>query len=331
VRVSLYRPFGLLVLLVVPAAGGLLWRWLRGRPAPYAVRFTSVEVLAGVAVGDRRWRRFLPVGLFVCALVSACVAVARPYLRVLVGFERQTVMLVVDVSGSMRATDIRPSRIGAAQQAARAFVARLPRPVRVGVIAFSFEPELLVPPTTDRRLVGEAIGSLTPNGSTAIGDALAAAIQVGERATAAGPGTSMVSRSVGASRGPVSIVLLSDGSNNSGQLQPLQAARLARAAGAPVYTIALGSPSGAWMLADAGLQRIAPPDLRTLHAIATATGGRFTNAINASTLRRAYSQLGRQLGWKPAHEEISSLFLGAAAVFLVGASILGNLRSPRLP
>jgi len=287
--------------------------------------------LAALGARDRRVRRFLPTGLFACALVSASVAVARPYLPVLVGFERQTVMLVVDVSGSMRATDIRPSRIGAAEQAALAFVARMPRLVRVGVVAFSSEPELLAPPTTDRRLVAEAISSLTPNGPTAIGDALAAALRIGRRAVAIGAGGRTVGQSVAGARGPLSVLLLSDGSNNSGRLQPMQAAGRARAAGVPVYTVALGSPKGAWILAEAGLQRIDPPDLRTLHAIATTTGGRFTDATNAATLRTAYSRLGRRLGWTPGHEEISSLFLGAAAVFLIGASILGNLRSPRLP
>jgi Ca-activated chloride channel family protein len=269
--------------------------------------------------------------LFACALLSAAVAIARPYVRVLDAVERQTVMLVIDVSGSMRATDIRPTRIGAAQTAARAFVARVPRLVRVGVIAFSFEPELLAFPTTDRRLVGEAISSLTPNGSTAIGDALAAAVRVGERAVGIRPRTKLVGRPEGVAGSPLSIVLLSDGSNNSGRLRPLQAARLARAAGVPVYTVALGSAKGAWMLADAGLQRIAPPDLRTLRAVARATGGRFTDAADASTLRDAYRTLGRRLGWRPGREEISSWFLAAAAAFLIGASILGNRRSPRLP
>lgn len=114
-------------------------------------------------------------------------------------------------------------------------------------------------------------------------------------------------------------------------LQPVQAARLARAAGIPVYTVGLGSPRGAPLLTDTGLYVIAGPDVAALRAIATTTGGRFTAAATAATLRRAYTRLGQQLGRTPGREEISSVFAGTAALFLVGAIILGALWAPRLP
>lgn len=323
---SLYQPFGLFALLPVAL---LPWWCLRRRPVPYAVRYTNVPLLAEIVGRRRSWRRLFPGLLFLFALVLASVAVARPYRRVLVPLERGLVVLVMDVSGSMRATDVRPSRIEAAQEAARALVSRLPRAMQVALIAFSFEPEVMTPPTTDRRLLSEAIDALTPGGSTAIGDALATAVMVSERFEETA--SSLASRSAPDPRGLVSIVLLSDGSNNSGRLQPLAAARTVRAAGVPVYTVALGSRKGAWVLSDTGLQRVAPPDVATLRAIAAATGGKVTSASDAATLRRTYTGLGQHLGRRPGREEISSLLLGASALLLLTASVLGTLWSPRLP
>jgi Ca-activated chloride channel homolog len=216
----------------------------------------------------------------------------------------------------MASTDVKPSRLAAAEAAARALVGRLPQPVRVRVVAFSSEPELLTPPTADRRLVRAAIGRLHAGGPTAIGDGLAAALRVGERAVGADP------------RGALSIVLLSDGHQSSGTLQPLQAAQRARQARVPVYTVALGSRA---RLLKGEPYTVAPPDAPTLRAIAIRTGGRFTAAADPATLRSAYTRLGQRLGHTQRNEEVSSLFLGASAVFLVGAGVLGTLWSPRLP
>jgi Ca-activated chloride channel family protein len=323
---SLDQPWGLLALALLPAATALWWRIGR-RPARYPVRFTNVAVLASVSGSGRRWRQLVPPLLMLVALSSASVAVARPYARVAVP-RRATLMLVFDVSGSMSATDIEPTRLGAAQAAAQKLVARLPRALRVGVIAFSTEPHEVAPPTSDHRLIQEAIATLTPGGSTAIGDALAAALRVGERAVAE-PSSVATGSAPAVARG-LSIVLLSDGHQNSGRLQPLQAASLAQRAGVPVYTVALGSRSGA-LLSEFGALRLEPPDVSTLHAIATATGGRFTDATNATVLNAAYVRLGRQIGWTIASKEIGSLFLAAAAAFLVAAGIVGTLWSPRLP
>jgi Ca-activated chloride channel family protein len=125
--------------------------------------------------------------------------------------------------------------------------------------------------------------------------------------------------------------LLSDGRNDSGRLRPLQAARLARRAGVPVYTIALGSPQGMRVATEAGSYFIDPPDAAALRAIAAATGGRFATAASAAALRGAYTRLGRELGWRRGHEEISSLFAAAAAALLVAAGVLSTIWAPRLP
>jgi hypothetical protein len=128
----------------------------------------------------------------------------------------------------------------------------------------------------------------------------------------------------------VSIVLLSDGHNDSGTLAPLQAARLARRAGVAVDTIALAG-SGGPLAIDGQVLTVDLPDRATLHAIATTTGGRFADATNAGSLRRAYTRLGNQLGWRSAHHELSSIFLAASALLVVGAGALAAHWSPRLP
>ena len=145
------HPLLLLTLLVVPAAIGLFVLAERRRMR-YAVRFTNLEVLAGV-VGGRGWRRFVPLALFLLALAALCVAVARPHLHRLVPRERATTILVIDASRSMESRDIKPSRLGAAQEAVRTFLERVPKRMRVGLIVFAGDAQVAAPPTTDRDLV----------------------------------------------------------------------------------------------------------------------------------------------------------------------------------
>jgi Ca-activated chloride channel family protein len=309
----------------------------------YAVTFTNLDVLASVAQG-RSLRRYVAPVLFLVAVALLCVAVARPERSTLVASDRATVILVVDVSGSMHATDVKPTRLGAAQAAVRTFLERVPNRVRVGLIAFSSEPQVAAPPTTDRELVRRSLDELDflqAYGGTAIGDALAAAVNLGKQAIReqAKPQTIAYVTSQEPST-PVSILFLSDGKQTRGALQPLAGAARAKAAGIPVFTVALGTPHGVLDPPSgifgggggAGPGRIpVPPDPATLSAIARVTGGKFFNARSADALQSAYKELGSRLGRAPGKKEVTNEAVLLAALVLVAAGIVSALWAPRLP
>src|SRR5262249_34012380 len=167
---SFGHPLMLLTLLLVPVAVAV-YLWLERRKAKYAMTFTNVDVLASVAAG-RSLRRYVPPVLALLALAVLCVALARPHRTTLVASDQGTVVLVIDVSGSMRATDIKPSRLAAAQSAVRTFLKRVPHNVKVGLIAFAGDPQVAAPPTTDLDVVRSGLDSLnyfSGYGGTAIG------------------------------------------------------------------------------------------------------------------------------------------------------------------
>lgn len=343
---SFERPWLLLTLLLVPAAVGL-YLLAERRRMRYAIRFTNVDVLAGVMRG-RIWRPYVPMALFLLALAALCLGVARPQRTTLVPKDRATVILVVDVSRSMEAKDVKPSRIGAATEAVRVFLDKIPDRLQVGLIAFAGDPAVAAPPTTDHSLVREALGTLQwyPSfGGTAIGDALAEAVRIGQEAVGAGNGNLAAVTTAPAQRtkGLVSILFLSDGAQTRGQLLPLEGADRARSAGIPVYTVALGTPNGTLQFGfgrppqgfpggfGQGRQVPVPPDPETLKAIANRTGGKFFAARDSSSLRSAYSELGSRLGRKPGKTEVTYGFLAAAAALLLGAGLLSAAWSPRMP
>jgi Ca-activated chloride channel family protein len=333
-----------LTLLAVPLAVALYVLSERRRMR-YAIRFTNLDVLAGVAGGSYR-RRFVPLALFLLALAALCIGMARPQHTTLVASDRATVILVVDVSRSMEAKDVKPTRIGAAVAAVRTFLDRVPARLQVGLIAFAGDPVVATPPTTNHSLVRRSLDTLEyfPTlGGTAIGDALAAAVKLGQQAVSGGSGN-LASATTSApdtqTHGLVSILFLSDGAQTRGDLEPLQGADRARAAGIPVYTVALGTPGGtldffggAYPGPDpfGGRTVPVPPDPETLKAIADRTGGEFFNAQSARSLQAAYSKLGSRLGRKPGQSEITYGFLAGAAFLLVAAGLLSALWSPRLP
>jgi Ca-activated chloride channel family protein len=349
--VSFVHPFLLLTLLVVPAV--LAGHWLmERRRARYAVRFTNVEVLAAVAAGTRPWRRLLPLALFVAALAALCIGVARPQAKTMVATDKATVILVLDQSGSMFAKDVKPTRLAAAQAAVRTFLDKVPKRIRVGLIVFAGEPQIATPPTSDHELVRIAVdqlGQFPGSQGTAIGDAVAAATELGKQALSDGSAASAEGSGAGATptapagstgrsgngqaRPPISVLFLSDGSQTRGILQPLEGAARAKAAKIPVYTIALGTPDGVITRLFGGFERSipVPPDPQTLSAIAEETGGKFFDARSAEALTSAYSQLGSTLGRVPGRTEVTYAFLAGAAALLAAAGILAALWSPRLP
>jgi Ca-activated chloride channel homolog len=343
---SFDRPWLLLALLAIPAAIGL-YVLAERRRMKYAIAFTNLDVLASVA-GGRQWRRFVPPALFLLALAALCVAVARPTHDTLVAQDRATVILVVDVSRSMEASDVKPTRLKAAEAAIRTFMGRVPKRLRIGLIAFAGDPQVATPPTTDRDPVKEALNSLEwfPRyGGTAIGDALAAAVQLGQRAASRSGGDLAAVTTTTKTHGLVSILLLSDGAQTRGDLEPLEGAARAKAAGIPVYTVALGTPNGRLRF-DRGFGGggggggggffgrgavPVPPDPATLHAIASTTGGKFFAARSAESLKDAYTHLGSRLGRKHGRTEITYAFLAGAAALLLAAGLLSAAWSPRVP
>jgi Ca-activated chloride channel homolog len=347
---SFERPLLLLALLVVPAAVAL-YVVLERRRARDAVVFTNVELLASVA-GGRPWRRYVPPLLVVAALATLCAALARPHVETMVADERATVILVLDVSASMEAEDVEPTRLAAAQAALRTFLDRVPERLRVGLIAFAGDPQVASPPTRDRAFV---LGSLDrinqfPGFSgTAIGDALELAVEMGKDATGQGGGPDdeddgttiafwssepeAAAPDEGEGESLVSILFLSDGSQTRGILQPLEGADLARQAGFPVYTVALGTPEGTVTREFDGIVRTipVPPDPFTLTEIAETTGGEFHEADNAGTLEEVYAKLGSSLGRAPGKSEATAWFLAVAAAILAASLLFAAWWSPRLP
>jgi Ca-activated chloride channel family protein len=345
------NPWLLLSLLILPVAVAL-YVLAQSRRMRYALRFTNLEVLAQVAGRRRAWRRYVPPALFLTALACLCVALARPHTKTLIPVDKATIILVIDASRSMEATDVKPTRLAAAERAAKAFLDKVPKRARVGLVVFSGEAQVAAPPTTDRSLVRESIdeiGAFSGYGGTAIGDAVARAVELGIQAVGVGnrslASVSAAPSPAGPTRGLVSILFLSDGRQNRGILQPLEGAARAKAAGIPVYTVALGTRSAP--LADPfggppqqppgfgggafGNQFNLAPDPATLRAIANATGGQFFAARNAKSLNAAYNGLGSRLGRKPGKTEITYGFVAAAAALLVAAGLLSAFWSPRLP
>ena len=316
-------PYLLLALLVVPATLAIAL-WLDRRHARYAVAYTNLDLLASVASTRRQWRRFVPLVLFLLALACAATALARPRATVSAPARRATVVLLVDVSGSMRAADVKPSRLGAAQHAMSEFADRVPKGVKVGLVSFSTGPNVLVIPTTDRSILHEGIDLLAPEAGTAIGDGLAVAVQVVRSSVGDAPRSKD-------GKIPGAIVLLSDGAQTRGTLSPLQGAARARSAGIRVFTIALGTKNGTLAIGPyfgfggsgggLGPQRRFPvrPDPVTLAAIARETGGQTFHATSAEKVDTIYRYLGSSIAHRAKRREISSWFVGAAAVLLLGA------------
>ena len=338
---SFGHPLLLLTLLVLPVAAAL-YLYFERRPMRYAMTFTNLDVLASVA-GGRSARRFVPPALFLLALTLLCFAVARPQRSTLVASDKATVILVVDVSGSMHATDVKPSRLGAAQAAVRTFLEHVPKRVRVGLIAFSSEPEVAAPPSTDRELVRQSVDQLDflqAYGGTALGDALAAAVELGRKTIREQTGPQTIAYTASKPNSLVSILFLSDGKQTRGLLQPLDGAQRAKAAGIPVYTVALGTPNGVLTTPFGGFgggptgqgRRIpVPPDPATLSSIAKLTGGKFFTARSADALQSAYKELGSKLGRVPGRTEVTNEAVAFAALALLAAGILSALWAPRLP
>ena len=348
----------LLGLLLIPVAIGF-YLWAQRRRSKYAVRFTNLDLLANLAPRRPSWRRHLPPVLYLAAIAALLVGLARPTMVVAVPREDAAVILTMDVSGSMKATDVSPTRLDAARAAAQSFIDQLPDKIRVGLVAFASEPVTLVQPTTDRSQLTAALDSLRPRDGTAMGDALMEVLDIAEKIQAEGAETPDASPTPAATPAPsdgtatspapdasdapvdqpsgqplVAAILLSDGKNSVGQTEPLTAADRAAQLGVPVYTIALGTPTGTVDVRNDLGQQVTlpvPPDKATLQQIADTTGGKAFDAPTAEDLKQVYANLESRIGYTEQRQEVTFALVGAGLLLVVLGAGLSAVWFGRLP
>lgn len=314
---SFLSPWRLLLLLVV-AAVVVAYVVQARRRSTYTVRFTELDLLASVAPRRPGWRRHVSASLLALSLVALVVGFARPQAQVDVPAERATVVVALDVSLSMQAVDVSPTRLSAAQQAATAFVEALPARFNVGLVSFSGTAALVVPPTQDHAKVTQAVQDLTLDNGTAIGEAVLTSLGALKQLPGA-PGLPAP---------PARIVLLSDGSNTVGR--PVeQGVSAARDAGVPVSTIAFGTREGTVTIMRQTIS--VPVDRGALQALADDTGGKAYTAESATALSGVYSDIGSQVGTTQERREVTSRFTGLGLLLATGAAVLGLLWGIRLP
>jgi Ca-activated chloride channel family protein len=309
-----------LLLLLVVAAVLVAYLVVQLRRKKYVARFSNVELLSSVAPRRPGWRRHLTFALLVIGLAVLSIGAARPAAAVRVPRERATVIMDIDVSLSMEATDILPSRIAAAKAAALKFVDLLPSRINLGLVSFGGNASLLVAPTVDRDVVKKAIGGLQLQNSTAIGEAIFTslnAIQVFSQATTAH----------GENPAPARIVLLSDGANTVGR-SPAAGVQAAQKAKVQISTIAFGREDAT--ITYDGQTVPVPPDQATLQAIARDTGGSYQAAASAQGLQSVYKNIGSKIGYTTEHKDISWRFLVIGLLFTVAAAGASMLWAGRL-
>lgn len=290
---------GWLWLLVVVAGLAAAYVVLQRRRRHYAVRFTNLDLLASVAPKRPGWRRHVPAAAIALALGVLVVAAARPARDERVASEEATVMLVLDVSASMRATDVSPSRMQAAVEAATDFVDDLPERLRVGLVAFDTSARVVATPTIDHQAVADGLARLRPGTGTAAGEGIITALDL---LTGSGE--------VGA------IVLLSDGVTTVGRSVE-DAVAAAREQSVPVTTIAFGTDDGTVEIAGRIIP--VPADPVTMEAVADATGGQFFTAASGDQLRSVYEDIGTRIAYTVEQREIGTMFVVAALVLLLAA------------
>lgn len=311
-------PQRLWVLLLIPLliAGYVFALKRRNR---VGVRFTNTTILGRVVPKQSQWRRHLAVALSLLSLGALSIAWARPQGIEMVPRERATVVLVIDISQSMAATDVKPNRLDAAKASAITFVNSLPAQYNVAVVSLSGNPAVRLPPTVDRTAARGAINSLKLADSTAVGESIYTALDALQMAPK-GAGDQ------GAA--PGAIVLLSDGQNTAGR-SPVQAAQAAKKAKVPIYAIAYGTDNG-YVDLDGQRQRV-PPDRELLQELADMTGGQDFSAENAAQLDRVYTNIRSEVGQVPTKKETTALWAGYGLAFAVVAALAAVSLGARWP
>jgi len=329
-------PTMLWLLLAVPLLV-LAYVWVLKRRGALAARHARLEMVGGAATN--RLQRALPPLLWLLGLVALILAIARPQAALVLPARIETVILALDMSGSMRATDLEPTRLVAAQNAAKAFVDAQPRHVKVGVVGIAASAALVQSPTEARDEIVKAIERLEPQRGTALGSGLVIALDAAlpqarinveefinpPKGKKDEPRKKLEEREMTAgSNTAAAIVLLSDGQSNVGP-DPLKAAELAASYGVRVYTVGMGTPEGTTVSAD-GWQMRVRLDEEKLKQIARVTEGEYFRAPDAKELRQIYSRLSTTLGFeKQQPTEITALLAGLGALLVGLGAVLSML------
>ena len=336
-------PLGLWFILIVPILIAL-YVWAQRRRQKYALRYASLSLVKEAMGRGPGIRRHIPPALFLASMFFMMAAVARPVTVVKMPVQEGVVILAIDVSGSMQAEDLKPNRIEAAKEAAKAFVARQGEDVSVGIVSFSGDASLVQSPTTDHDLVVKAIDRLRPQRATAIGrgiltsldaifendEEIPPSVQALQRLEASGGQAPLPSAPPGGTlNAPATIILLSDGQNNQFPA-PLQIIGEAIGRGIRVYTVGVGSPEGT-ILRLQGRQIRTRLDEATLKQIAELTEAEYYNASNSADLREVYEKLSTQLVLREQKTEVTSYLTAIAAVLSILAGAFSLLWFNRLP
>lgn len=312
------RLWGLLAVLALALAYGAS-TLLRRR---YTVRFTNLPLLDTVAPRRPGWRRHLAAAAFLLGVTAMLLAWARPADEVLVPKERATVVLAIDTSLSMEATDVAPSRLEAAQQAALSFVEELPPQINLGLVSFDGVARVRVTPTTDRQPVRAAIETLELGPATAIGEAIFAGLDAIQTAPTYAPEGAEVEPV------PARIVVMTDGKTTVGR-PDVDGAEAAVEAEVPVSTIAFGTDRGTIVI-DGEIQPV-PVDREPLRLIAERTQGQFFSAESLGELQGVYEDIGSSIGFDTEEQEVTDRFAGYAVVLVLVSAALSLLWFQRLP
>ncbi len=300
-------PLALVGLALLPVLVALYVDRDRRRVASQS-SFGNPDLIPNVVDRSPGRLRYLPPMTLLVALVFLIIGVARPHATVKVQREEATIILAMDVSRSMKANDVQPTRLDAARVAAKTFLDQVPDKFQVGVVSFATRAAVGVAPTEDRSLVTAALDTLKPGEGTAIGDAVALSVRVGQP------------RGEGVEVPPRAVVLISDGAQDGGRINPVQAAQEAKRQGVPIYTVLVGTPDGVVQEAlPGGLRRIihVPPSPQTLQQVARDSGGQFFTALDAEQLSKVYEDLGSRLGTRDEDREITDVFAALAAGLLL--------------
>jgi Ca-activated chloride channel family protein len=306
-----------LVLFIVVAAVAVAYIAIQLARTKYTLRFTSVDLLKSVAPRWPGWQRHVAAVFMLLALGAMVVTLARPARTSRVPKQTGTILLAIDTSGSMSATDVAPTRLVAAESAATSFVNGMPKGLKVGLVQFDNTARLLVTPTDDRSIITTAIGSLTLGGGTATGSAITQSLAA----------INALPPDANGKKPAAAIVLMSDGSPTIGEkgLDPItaasSAATAAHQAGVPVDTIAFGTDHGVVTLG--GQEIPVPADPNEMAQIASAGGGKSFTATSGAELNSIYSRIRNSVGYNTVKHDITGWFVGLAFLLALAMSAAG--------
>jgi len=317
--VSFQAPLFLLALAVVPVAA-LVYVLVDRRRRAGASRFASPALMPSVAPVRPGFRRHVPLLLYAVALTAVAIALARPETTVAVPEERAAVVLATDISGSMEARDVPPSRMEAVRHAARELLDGAPSELRVGAVAFNHSVRSIEPPRAQHEDVRALVEGLRPSGGTATGEGLAAAL-------------GLVARDGQRERPPAAVILISDGASTHGR-DPIEVARQAARQRVPIYTVALGTDAGTIEVEGkdgSTVTRSVPPDREAMRRIATISGARTFTADAGDELATVYERLGSQVATREERREVTAAVVAGAALFLLAGGATSLRWFGRLP